>query len=449
MTIALPPILNFEEFEAETVALLAPPPYKPRFRALTWSQLGQGSVKHEWLIKNLLTKGEKSFMAGASQTGKSFEATALGLAVARGVPYHGRRVAHCGVIYVAAESSQGVIARRLPAYRQAFDLKWEDDLPFVTVTQAPNLYAGDEDTDALIQDILHYATGFRVPLGLVILDTYSALTPGAKEIASEDVGAIMGRIDRIREKTGAHVLTVHHMNADATKMRGHTSLKANVDTVLEVSWDTISDGKTKATRKDADNRDIRKIVIDKQKDGASGHLCNFVLKQIKLGQDEDGDPITSCVTAEPAGQQESMAVEAEQRGRGITADGRLILQKGESVLFGALRDAIQKHGRRPPSHIDAPKDAECVTLTNWRDVFAPLLAGENEDEAKLAERAKKARDRGIERFLALKLIDKRGDWVWRTNRRTHLDPPTEGRRRRQVEEAPSTVVDDDDDNIPF
>ncbi|MFI7996082.1 AAA family ATPase, partial [Acinetobacter baumannii] len=73
---------------------------------------------------------------------------------------------------------------------------------------------------------------FDVPLELIVIDTFNKATPGANENDGKDMGVVLARCDRIRQKTGAHVMLVHHLNAGGTKARGHTSLFANVENVI-------------------------------------------------------------------------------------------------------------------------------------------------------------------------------------------------------------------------
>jgi hypothetical protein len=60
-------------------------------------------------------------------------------------------------------------------------------------------------------------------------------------------------------------------------MRGHTSLKGDVSNVIEVNELNI---------RDHNQRIIRTVTLDKNKDGEKGKPLRFVLRQVVLGDDE-------------------------------------------------------------------------------------------------------------------------------------------------------------------
>ena len=93
------------------------------------------------------------------------------------------------------------------------------------------------------------------------------------------MGALIAGADHVRNAIGAHVMLVHHFgkNTDAGA-RGHSSLFGAVDTELTVE-------------------DKRKLKITKQKEGEDGVSYAFRLEQVDLGNDEDGNAVTSAVVA--------------------------------------------------------------------------------------------------------------------------------------------------------
>ena len=75
------------------------------------------------------------------------------------------------------------------------------------------------------------------------------------------------------------MVLVHHTGKDTTKgARGHSSLFAALDGAIEVEK----------------SNDKRSWSIAKAKDGQDGKNFSFNLKIHNLGQDSDGDEITSC-----------------------------------------------------------------------------------------------------------------------------------------------------------
>ncbi|UGA36148.1 helicase RepA family protein [Chromobacterium haemolyticum] len=76
------------------------------------------------------------------------------------------------------------------------------------------------------------------------------------------------------------VLLVHHTGKDGSRgMRGHSSLFAAMDSVIEIM-------------RDGDRRGWR---VTKAKDGKDNCESYFRLQVVDLGVDEDGDPVSSCI----------------------------------------------------------------------------------------------------------------------------------------------------------
>jgi hypothetical protein len=74
---------------------------------------------------------------------------------------------------------------------------------------------------------------------------------------------------------------IHHTGKDRERgERGHSSLRGNVDTSIEVVKDATSSVST--------------ATIVKQRDGKEGLSRSFKLLPVTIGYDEDQAPITSC-----------------------------------------------------------------------------------------------------------------------------------------------------------
>lgn len=128
---------------------------------------------------------------------------------------------------------------------------------------------------------------------LVIVDTLAQVTPGASENGSEDMGKALRHCREIRAATGAMVLLVHHSGKDSSKgARGWSGLRGAADVEIEVSRDD----------------DVRCATLTKLKDGEDGVEFHFMLEQVHLGVDRDGDPITSAIVdpSEPPPREEKV-----------------------------------------------------------------------------------------------------------------------------------------------
>ncbi len=439
----LPPIQTLDEFEVETTAMMTRP-FVSKFGAVPWQSIMAPGPEHKWLVKGLLTEGELSMLAGASQSGKSFLTIDLAMSIARGIDWMGRKVSPGGVIYQAGEGASGLRRRRIPAYMKHYGVTPDDDVPFVFMPGKVNLWDGTANTDEMIAEIQHWASQMTVPLKLVIIDTLAKAMTGGDEISGKDMGMVIERCDRIRRATGTAVLLVHHMNAGGEKVRGHTSVIANLDSVLicKMAMTPGGRGQEETAITDSDGRKIREIAIGKSKDSDTNvKPFRFVLRAIEIGRDEDDEPVTSCIVAPPSGE------EIESR----SSNGPPRVSVKLSLAMKALAAAIAMNGRPAPSHVpNAPSGSNCTTLTDWRDQFAPMIAEENEDPEKLKERAKKARDRAIEALIDRNYIRKHGDWVWRTGKTIPgIDRPEPEPKWAPPANPQASTAPDDLDDLPF
>ncbi len=289
---------------------------KARFQAVSWREFSV-QLSFAYLIKGLLPKAALGVLYGESGSGKSFLALDMAFAIARGIPWRGLRTKQHKVVYLAAEGASG-FRNRLAAYALHNDLK-DQDIPLQIIDAAPNFLLKD---DAL--DICKAALADAGRPGLIVIDTFAQVLAGANENASEDMGKALAHCKGIHKATGALVLLVHHSGKDASRgARGWSGLRAAADVELEVS-------------RSGDNRALR---TTKQKDGADFQEWGFKLKSVMLGQDEDGDPINSCVI------EESLIIRRPKSQRIgpneqliLSAMGELELTKGQSVDRDALLD---------------------------------------------------------------------------------------------------------------
>ena len=267
-----------DEFEAlvEDVGSAHTPDQVPRFNFEPVHQFSSATAL-PWIIKGVLPQAGLAVVYGASGSGKSFAVLDMGMAIARGLPWRGKKTKQGRVAYVAAEGADG-FRKRIAAYaqHQGVDLS---TVPMSVLNAAPNLLEK--------QDAVDLAKGVKASGGadVIIIDTLAQTTPGANENAGEDMGKALGYCKRIHEVTGALVLLIHHSGKDATKgARGWSGVRAACDAELEVV-------------RGATGRALR---LTKNKDGEDGLEWGFDLEVVQIGVDEDLEPITSCVVIETA-----------------------------------------------------------------------------------------------------------------------------------------------------
>lgn len=231
------------------------------------------------LVQGILTAGAGSMLYGDSNSGKTFFTIDLACAVARGVPWMGRRTEQGLVVYVAAESPASVRSRL-----QAYQAHHRCRVPHFAIVQAPlDLFFGDADTEALIALVRRVERERRQKVRLIVGDTLARLSAGANENSGEDMGRVVKRFDRIRNECGAHFLLIHHSGkAAANGARGWSGIRAAMDTEIEVT-----DGPTG-----------RCAEVTKQRDlSTKGERIGFTLERVEIGATKWGEPATTCVVA--------------------------------------------------------------------------------------------------------------------------------------------------------
>jgi len=279
--------------------------FKSRFKAMRWGEIEKpGGQEYEWLIDKILTRQEIAVLAGATQTGKSFIALHMCMSIARGTGFMGHKALRGGIVYQAGEGGVG-IKQRLRAYRKAFGVR--EDLPFVLLPSRINLYRDEEDLNDLIEECKNFDDEFQanqgIRLELIVIDTYATATTGADDISGRDVSVCLDRCRKLQEGTGAAVLLIHHLNAEGSRIRGHTSLEGNLENafICEILM-TKPEKKSREEPQvmyDQHGRDIREMWVKKQKDGKVGARYRYVLNEVDLGINTHGSEITSCVIGQP------------------------------------------------------------------------------------------------------------------------------------------------------
>lgn len=360
----------------------APPAPKLRYGAVWFKDIDHALAEPEWLVEDMLTRGDISLAYGPSQSGKSFFATHVAMAIVRGSPIFGKHVRKGGVVYIAAEGKKG-FKKRLRAYRQEFGIEPEEAIYLLLIPSAVDLFTKDGDTTGILEDLGLVQSMLRKAgqtLELVVIDTHAAVSPGANENASEDMSRSLKAYQRIQESTGAHVMIVHHKNAAGDKPRGHTSLYAAADNAIEVMCD------------EAKNRTAK---IAKMKDAEDGARFDFRLKAVEVGTSETGKTITSCVV-----------VQVDQ---GSHQDRGPRLSDQQMIALQALRSALGEHGEPAPAPLRLPYGIMVVRAEHWkREFLARGFIGEEPNE----ETFRKAFRRVGEGLKSRGVIGTNQPYVW-------------------------------------
>jgi hypothetical protein len=233
------------------------------------------------LIEDMLGIGEMSVLYGESNSGKTFLAIHIAMAIATGRGWNGKQVEQGPVLFIAAEGG-GSLRRRVEAYRKVNGCK---GAPFGLVPCPVNLLS-DDDLSELKKLIEEFTSEYGKP-SLIVIDTLSRSMPGGNENSPEDMTKFIRNVDELRLLTDAHLMIVHHTGKDVTKgARGHSSLRAATDTEQEVTANGTGQNATFTCK------------TRKQRDFEPGRPITFGLKVVELGQDHYGKIVTSCVVTE-------------------------------------------------------------------------------------------------------------------------------------------------------
>jgi len=230
-------------------------------------------------VQNTLGDEKMSVIYGESNCGKTFFMSDIAFHVARGKEWRGLRVDQGAVIYTALEGARG-FANRIAAYRQ-HNMILGTDMP-LAVVPSPVDFLDPQGNILEYIELVKRASGDIGQIKLIVVDTLARAIAGGDENSGQDMGRLVGHADALRYATGAHVAFVHHSGKDKARgARGHSSLRAAVDTEIEISRE--------------EGASFSVVKIAKQRDMEIGKDMAFSLRVVTLGQNRHGEDVTSCV----------------------------------------------------------------------------------------------------------------------------------------------------------
>jgi hypothetical protein len=294
------------------------------------------------------------------------------------------------------------------------------------LTKRINLFIDDKDADAIIAEGKAWSAFYGQPVRLVVIDTFNKAITGANEISGQDMGKVISRMERISVELDCCVLSPIHKSKEGS-MRGHTSLKGDAANVIEVNELNI---------RDHNQRIVRTVMLDKNKDGERGKPLRFVLRQVVLGDDERGKPVTTCVVDRPDGDEEE-----------YSRQGKLSLN--QVIALKALRQAVEDSGEPAPNGIRAGASIRTVVKNQaWKERFMKMFPSFTATEAEGREKeAKRLLGHAGKVLLA-------GDYIgvdnelgisWPTGRDDRPKPAA-----KPIEKPkPSPLMTADDLEVPF
>jgi len=225
-----------------------------------------------WLIKGVLPDANVVVMYGAPGSGKSFVAMDMMGCIARGIDWRNRKVIKGRCAYIVAEDVGGTRLRfQAYCWQQGID---PADLDIIVIPVTPNFL--DKET---VKEVARQIKALG-DVSLIVVDTMAQVMAGGNENSSEDVGKLLVHCNGMSRACHCPVMLIHHCGKDSSRgARGWSGLLGNCDAEFEV----------------ARSEDERVVSISKMKNGQDHIDFGFRLLPVSLGQDEDGDDLTSCV----------------------------------------------------------------------------------------------------------------------------------------------------------
>lgn len=301
-----------------------PPPKRRKFYSIQADESAEKALiqPKEWLVENVMFRGDEAALIGAPGGGKTFFALDMAYHIATGTQFGGNATFHGPVVYIAAEAQWG-INNRMAALRARYGSLAR--VPLWVIPVAPDLAHGLGDAKALIEEINRLADECGEGVELFVVDTLNRAIAGGDENNPKDMGSFLNAIREIRTATDAASLVVHHPGKDESRGgRGHSSAFGAVDVELRIS------GKV--------------MRVHKLRDGEEGHQIAFQVKPISIGCDTKGRRVTSCY------------VQCGQVG------------EIQTQLSGAEREVYE--AIKANAKLDAPFDTE--TVVRWAEASTKI-----------------------------------------------------------------------------
>jgi KaiC/GvpD/RAD55 family RecA-like ATPase len=261
---------------------------------LTWLHEIIINLDQEWLVKKLFPRIGVVSLYGDSQSFKTFVAIHLCYCVVLAKDFAGRKVkisAPC--IYIAAEDSEGVKKRFLGYYMaNETDLPPRSEIPIAVMEATPNLGSLKGDLDKLsatVNDALK-AMGKTAP-ALIVIDTLSQ-TLGDAEENTTGMQAFMHNATKLSKHFGCCVIAIHHVgHTEKDRERGGSQIKGNADGRI-----CMERAQTPPMIPIDGSKTFETVLhVVKVKNGPDAIDLKATLFEFKLGQDSDGDDVTTLV----------------------------------------------------------------------------------------------------------------------------------------------------------
>lgn len=240
----------------------------------------------KFMIHKFLQFDSESWIIGLPGSKKSFVAFDMAARVVRGEPWQGHRTNPADVVFIVAEGASGH-GKRVKAFRTKYGrVDGTGDEQRVFTLPRPV-----QAKDVAQWGVLARACGRLAERArargrglMVVIDTQARVTVGLSENDNGEMNHYVEAVSVIRRATAACVLTIHHTGKDGRTSRGGSVVDGAQTTELKVE--------------SASGKLTGRILTEKQKDIDEAKPLDVAFEVVYVGQDEDGEAVTSLVLAE-------------------------------------------------------------------------------------------------------------------------------------------------------
>ena len=236
-------------------------------------------VKINYLIKGYLPTQSFGVLFGPSGHFKSFHAVSWACAIAAGKSWNGEKTVKGTVLYIVGEGGLGA-----PRRFRGWEILHNNSAPLNNLFKinGPVYPADPMSCKQLLSTVDKIQEQSGNPVQLIVLDTLARCFAGADENRSDEMGAFISGCDRIKHKTGATILVVHHTGKNVEAgARGSSALRAACDFEYEI-------------RRTPEEPEYI-LSNTKSKDACEKPKQAFSLLEQTLFTDDDGDDVTTLV----------------------------------------------------------------------------------------------------------------------------------------------------------